>query len=279
MESLRDLLLHLGAVRGPYGGIEEPGGQQPAHRAVHVGVTERAGHPPRTVRLQPGPRRHVLQIVPERRPPPARLRTRRASGVREAGGHLKHRRRGAALRRTPAGQHHRRAPDGQGHGRAQRRHQPLGVPGRAADRLEDRDQVVRSTVSADGRGPPVRHQPGPTAGRMRGVRGRVVPVGVGQQPRAGQRQALPVGVHTRDVRPPGRRDEHREARTAAEGQHPGGRPDLHPVVHRLVERREHAFLDLGPVACAGTGVRRRGGVRAQLVPDERWCHGKCPNPP
>ena len=46
--------------------VEQPGGQQPAHRAVHVRVPEGAGHPAGAVGRSPAARRDLLQVVPAR---------------------------------------------------------------------------------------------------------------------------------------------------------------------------------------------------------------------
>jgi hypothetical protein len=273
MQGLRDLLLHLGTVRCPDRRVEETGRQQAAYRAVHVRVTERAGHPARTVRLEPGPRGDLLQVVPQGRPPaaPGARRTRRLGEPRRD---PQHGRGGAALRRSPACQHHRGSAHRQRHGGRQRGREPLGVPGRTADRLERGQQVVRGLPVGGGcrntvqEPRPVLHGPG--AGLAPRVGGEAL---------TGQREALAVGVDAGDACPARGRDQQGEPGTAAEGEHPRTGPDLEALVHRLVQRCQHALLDLGPVTGAGTGVHGGGRIRVPVVPDERRCHGMRPNPP
>ena len=127
-------------VRRPYRRVEQPRRQQPAHRAVHVRVAERAGHPPEPSGRSPARLGDVLQVVP------ARGRQRRRCAARVASSRpppaappdVAHRSGGPQPASTTAPPRSASAD-----GRRQRRYEPVGVAGRAADRLERGDQVVR----------------------------------------------------------------------------------------------------------------------------------------
>lgn len=247
---------------------KSPVDSSPVRRSRHR-RTRRARHPPRAVRPEARAVGDLLQVVAQHRARAARA----AQRVRQPGGHPQHGRGRAALRRTPARQHHGRPACGERGRGVEHVAEPLRVARETPDGLERGHQGVRGRLRAG-------RVPGGAVDES-GVRTRAWGPGGRQQPFPGEGQAFGgEALDTGDRRASGGRRQQGEPGAAAEAEQPGAGSHFQSLVDRFVERHQHPLLDLGPVtrACTQVHARRRPRMR-QVLPHERRCHGKRPNPP
>ena len=124
------------------------------------------------------------------------------------------------------------------------------------------------SARASARRAPARRPAGRRTGAGARRRRRREPAQHLQQPFTGQRPPCRIRLHPGGHGSPPGGDQQGAARLRSRGPAAGPRPDLQPLVDRLVQRYQHPFLDLGPVPGPGTGRCR------PVVPDERRCHRK-----